>query len=348
MLYYLAILIFIIFWVIIEKKAVNRQSFWMPLLTLSLFSGVRNYSVGTDSPGYTKVFRYPEPIKLDINSFSFKSEPGYDLYQSILLLLTNNYFWLFFFSGLIITFSYLNFIKKYSVNYLFSIFLFITLGQYTLFFNVLRQGIAISIVLIAAHYLIKKRPFKFLIYIILSSLFHVSALVLLPLYYLVYLKINVITKMVLAFFTSLIASNVVIIYLAEDNAKYAGYTQKYEQASGTTTILFYVSLLIILYVISKIYKIKDEIFIRLFAFYAIGIALVFPLYMLGTHPSGPLRLLYYFSWTLIILIPISLKKINNSLIYIITIAICLIYFILSTSSFANLTPYTINPIFRVV
>lgn len=345
MLYYLAILTFVVLWIVLEKLSINRQSFWLPLLTLSLFSGIRNYNVGTDSALYTRPFRYPKPINIETISFSFNGEFGYQLYSKILLLLTNNYFWLFFLSALIIVFSYLSFIKKYSVNYLFSIFLFITLGPYTLFFNVLRQGLAISIVLVAINYLLKRKPILFVIFIILASSFHVSALLLLPLYYLVYLKIDVITKMLLTFTTSSIASTIVIKVFAESNAKYASYTQTYEKASGSLTVSFYVSLLISLYIVSKMYKIKDEVFSKLFTFYAIGIALVLPIFMLGTHPSGPLRILYYFSWTTIILIPIALNRIKNPFVYVITIVICLIYFILTTSSFANLTPFIINPIF---
>jgi hypothetical protein len=38
--------------VIFEKYSLNRRAFWVPVLALSLFAGIRSYRVGTDTGAY--------------------------------------------------------------------------------------------------------------------------------------------------------------------------------------------------------------------------------------------------------------------------------------------------------
>ena len=67
MLPYLLVLSFVIFWIVLEKQALNRKSFWVPLIVLSLFAGIRSFRVGTDSWNYTRDFR----SSLDVYNFQF-------------------------------------------------------------------------------------------------------------------------------------------------------------------------------------------------------------------------------------------------------------------------------------
>ena len=56
MLPYLLVLGFVMFWIVLERKTLKRKAFFMPLIVLSLFAGVRSYLVGTDSGTYTRNF----------------------------------------------------------------------------------------------------------------------------------------------------------------------------------------------------------------------------------------------------------------------------------------------------
>ena len=49
MLPYLLVLSLVIFWIVLEKKSLNRTSFWLPLIILTVFAGLRSYRVGTDN-----------------------------------------------------------------------------------------------------------------------------------------------------------------------------------------------------------------------------------------------------------------------------------------------------------
>lgn len=345
MLPYFLLLSFVLFWILLEQKALNRKSFWMSFVALSLFAGIRSYRVGTDSGNYTRDFR----TSLDIYNFEFREfvEFGYQLLNYTLLRLTNEYFWLFFITALIVVYCYLTIIRKYSVNYWFSVFLFITLGVYTFFFNGLRQGLAMAIFALALPYLLEKRLVPYLIICFLASLFHNTALFMIPFYFLVNLRIKPIYKILATFLGSLFVSRFLINYISASNDRYEGYGTLDQEGGGYLTLGFYTILLFMIYVVSRIYKIRDKQFMQMFTFYAIGVVFIIPVAMLGANPSGPQRLLTYFTWTLILILPIIFKRINNAYVTSISVIIFLIYFTLTTSKFSNLTPYIINPVFEI-
>lgn len=346
MLPYVIVLTFVMLWIAVEKKAINRKSFWVPVILLSIFSGIRSYRVGTDSWAYTKPFR----DNLTIYNYSFDEnvEYGYQLFEYLLLNLTHNYFWVFFISTAFITAIYIKTIRDYSNSYLLAMYFFITLGSYTFGFNVLRQAIAISICILSLPYLLNKKLLKFILVIAIACLFHISAIIFILFYFIVHLRIKIIYKIFITLFSSLALSRLVIYYLAANNPRYGLYTETYTRGNGYLTLSFYVAIIILLYILMKIYKIKDELFTKLFTLYATGVVLVIPIALLGTDPSGPQRIIYFFTWTLILLLPIALRQINNIAISTLAIIISFIYFILTIMNFANLTPFTLNPIFKVL
>ena len=345
MLPYLLVLGFVTFWIVLERKALNRKSFFIPLIALSLFAGIRSYRVGTDSDNYTSDFR----DNLDVQYFEFREgvEIGYQLLEYILLSLNANYFWLFFITATIVVYCYLKIIKKYSVNYWFSIFLFVTLGVYTFFLNGLRQGLAMAIFALALPYLLEKRLLAYLIVCFFASLFHTTALFMIPFYFLVNLRIKPFYKIVATFIGSLLVSRLLIQYLAASNARYEGYAGEDQEGGGYITLGFYIIIMLFTYVVIRIYEVKDKQLMQLFTLYAIGVVFIIPIAMLGANPSGPQRLLNYFTWTLVLILPFIFKKINNAYVTSVAVVLFTIYFILTTSKFSNLTPYIINPIFEI-
>lgn len=345
MLPYILILFFVMFWIWLEKKSLNRKAFWLPLFILVLFASFRNYRVGTDTGTYVRNFIN----QLDYQYFNFRDgvELGYQLIEYSLLRITYNYFWLFFVTSFIVVFCYLYVFRKNSKDYTTSVFIFITLGTYTFFFNGLRQGLAMAIFALAIPYLIKRNFYKYFLICIFASFFHTTALLMVPFYFLVNLNFKLLYKLVATFFGSFILSKYLIAYIASTNERYESYTQTSENSGGLITLGFYVIMLVILYICSYIYKIKDKEFIQMFAFYALGVTFMIPIALLESNPSGPQRLLPYFTWTLALILPFLYKKINNNYIYIASFVLGLIYFYLTTSRFSNLTPYIINPIFEI-
>lgn len=346
MLPYFIVISFILIWMALEKHSIHRKSFWVPLLTLSLFSGLRSHRVGTDSWSYTRDFRN----NLNIYNFNFNPnvELGYQVFEYILLRLTHNYFWLFFLTSLFIVWCHLKVARDYSRNYILSILFYFTLSSYTFFFNGLRQGIAMAFIALSTPYIIRKDTFKFFLLILIASLFHKTALFIIPFYILLHLRIQLKYKLLITFLSSLILSRLVIKILASENQRYEIYTKESENAGGFLILAFYILIGLSLYMLNHLYKVKDEIYHKLLTFYLLGMAFMIPIAMLKTNPSGPQRLIYYFTWALMLLIPTILQKINSRLVYTMSIALALIYFYMTTSRFGSLAPYTLNPIFKVL
>jgi hypothetical protein len=341
---YILILIFVIFWIAFEKYSLNRRAFWIPLLALSLFASMRSYLVGTDTRTYTADFRN----NLDIEYFIFNEdiEYGYQLLSYIILNFTHNYFWLFFISSIIVVGSYLYIFKKISKDYFLSIYIFITFGFYTFYFNGLRQGLAMAITIWAIPYLIERKIFNFSLWIVVASFFHKSALIMFVMYFMINLKVKIEYKLIAIFLGSFFLSSLVIEYLASENERYTAYTNSSENAGGYLVLSIFLLLGAIFYFLNNAKNIFDRSESILLQLYIIGLMFLIPVALLGTNPSGPQRLLFYFVWPVAVLLPTILLRINIKLIYLIFITLSGIYFYLRTSRFSNLTPYQISEFFR--
>ena len=167
---YFLLLLIINIWIFLENKSIGRKAFWVPFILLVGFASIRNYSVGTDSIEYTYNFlNNLDPVYFVFNE---NIEYGYQLLSYIILNFTHNYFWLFFVSSIIVVGSYLYIFKKISKDYLLSVYIFITFGFYTFYFNGLRQGLAMAITIWAIPYLIERKIFNFtLLFVIRCDFF---------------------------------------------------------------------------------------------------------------------------------------------------------------------------------
>ena len=342
---YLLLLGFVVSWIFLEKKSLNRKAFWVPFFSLVLFASIRDYSIGTDTSLYTSDFRN----QINPNYFIFRDEMeyGYQLLSYTILNFTHNYFWLFFVSSVIVIGSYLHIFKKISNDYFLSIYIFITFGFYNFYFNGLRQGLAMAITIWAIPYLIEKKLFNFSLLIIVATLFHKSALIMFFMYFIIHLKLKIEYKIASIFLGSFLLSGLVIEYLASENERYVAYTTASENAGGYLTLSIFLLFGVIFYFLNNAKNTFSKMEYILLQLYLLGLVFLIPVALLGANPSGPQRLLFYFVWPITILLPTILSKINIKLVYFIFIVLSGIYFYLRTSRFSNLTPYQINEIFRI-
>lgn len=343
MIIYIIVLSIVLIWVFFGKLLLNKKVFLLPVLLLSFFAGSRHYTVGTDSFAYAS--GYLSNLNPDDYSFRVEVEYGYQVINYIFLKFTHEYFWFFLFTSFIVVLSYLVFIKKYSTNYFLSVFTFITLGFYTFHFNTLRQGIAISLIVVSTFLYINNKKIRSIIFLLLALSFHYSAIIMILFLFLTKIKkIRLEYKITLVFIASVFLSYDIISILAGVNDKYSNYEVLSEKSGGYLTSTFYSIVAIIVYFLGKNLRRNNVNYILLEQIYLYGIALIIPIALLGSDPSGPLRLLYYSNWTLIFILPLLLKRFNSVFIYVFYIIFMLVYFYLTTSSFGGLVPYSINEI----
>lgn len=346
MLIYFGLLFFVSVWILFEKYSLNRKAYFIPCFLLVVFASIRNYTIGTDTPNYTSFFR--GSISLDNYVFDPRVELGYQFFEYIILTISKQYYSLFIASSLIIVPSILYIIKKYSVNYFISVYIYIAFAFYTVYFNTLRQGIAIAICMLGIYFFINKKLIPYFFVILLASTFHISAWVMLLLYFVVHhINIKLEYKVLMSFFMTFSLGKVVINFMASDNDRYLKYTEQADNAGGYLLVLFYFLIALFIYLNGFKLRESNEFFKVLEQTFIIGLALVIPIVLLGTDPSGPQRILYYFSFYVIFLIPMVLNLYNNKLINLSFLFLAAIYFILVTQRLYEIYPYTLNPIFEI-
>lgn len=92
--------------------------------------------------------------------------------------------------SLFIVFSYMRFIKKYSPAPIQSVLCFLGLLYYTLLFDILKQAVAMAILLFAFDAIVEKKPIRFVLLTGLAAFIHFPALVILPAYWIGRMKVG--------------------------------------------------------------------------------------------------------------------------------------------------------------
>lgn len=202
----------------INKKRFNIFFYAFSACILVFLLGFRNYS-GIDDPQYRYMFEVSKSIG-PINYFMSinKIEPGYLVINYFVGLFTNNYFFVQFISSLIplVIFYYAFYNLKDSCNIAICVFLLSTILLFQILASALvRIFIASSIVFYSFKYIMNKNSLKYIISILIASLFHYSALIMLIFVYLAFPKEK--QKINLVFYC------LIVIVLSFIVFKYAGF-----------------------------------------------------------------------------------------------------------------------------
>lgn len=154
-------------------------------LPIILWAGFRTGAGYVDTNAYIKFYEMA-PVGLNnLISYikeSYSEDPGFTVYTSIIKTVFGNGYTPFLFitasiQGLIIA----SFYRKYSSNFMMSIFLFIASTEYfSWIFNGMRQFLAVTIVLAGFQLYLDKKYIRYLFIILLASSFHMSAIIMLP------------------------------------------------------------------------------------------------------------------------------------------------------------------------
>lgn len=118
-----------------------------------------------------------EQFLSDFNLLRVGDNPLFNLYQTIIYALTDNYHILFLFPALFNSISVVKFFKKYSTNAAFSLLVFYSIGTYVMYIAAMKQSIAVGILLIALPYAIDKKYIRFYLLVFAAMLFHTHAFI---------------------------------------------------------------------------------------------------------------------------------------------------------------------------
>lgn len=296
-----------------------------------LFFGLR-YNVGKDYMSYFnnaefKLWNQPqkgtgeyfEPAFRSLYLIgSFFGLPSYSIF-----LLSGSIIYLFLFAG----------IKNYSNSISLSFFIFFACGLFFFSFNELRQFIAVSIVFYAYRFCIEKKPLCWLLIIFFAMLFHKSAAITLPLYFLSRVPLNKWFINILLILAPILREIDMMVLLSYAIALIPGAYGNYAEVllwfpkSGGSGIIAYLYLLIG-FVMNNCHKRKScfetpkyKIFSNMFVWAAFFVCIFSSNYLV-------LRLLEYLLVTILVIFPQYMKiSRSNLVLYAVSLLVLTIFFV---------------------
>lgn len=170
----------------ITSKTKANQAFlifsFIILGTMSFFRG----DFSTDYNTYKYMFERASNQSLE--TIFQNTEWGFYLLLKILSLITDNFQVAIGIVGIITLLLYYVVIKKFSWDYYISVIIFLVYDNYLISYNLVRNILAVAICLYAIKYIAKNKIVPFCVLIILASTIHKSAIIFLPMYFI--LKID--------------------------------------------------------------------------------------------------------------------------------------------------------------
>lgn len=177
----------VLFFSIGKPTKVKKAAFLILSFTQMLLLCIFRMNIGYDFQMYVEGF-----YRMTMDGFSSLTyldwEIGFVLFTKLFALLTHNHFIYLGFIALFCLLSTAIFFYRHSSMPWLSTILFVNL--YFLYFNMnfLRQAIALAITLYAWDFIKKNKFWPFLAIVILASLFHTTALILIPAYLVIKIK----------------------------------------------------------------------------------------------------------------------------------------------------------------
>ena len=166
------------------------------------------FGIGTDYFNYVNIYDEAE-IGLDFKNQIV--EPGYLFLNVISKLLNGGYTLVAFLSISIVFINIKKASSKFSINPTLSIPIYICMFAISHNFNIVRHGLASSFIILAISYLHSKKRLKFLMFVLIASMFHTIALIAIPLIFIDKIKVNFKT-IILFFFIMFLMSEIIYNY----------------------------------------------------------------------------------------------------------------------------------------
>ena len=220
---------------------------------------------------------------------------------------------------------------KHSNDYFMSAYLFIASTSFVWLMGGTRQFFAVSIILYGIDYVAERQTLKFLILVLIASLFHISALVWIPIYFICTSKpwefkilAFIVCMVVILFFINTFTT---LLDEVLEETNYAGITSNFNRSNGVNGIRVLVTCVpwVLALMCRKQIEAENNTFLNI----CVNLSVVATaIYLLGMFTSGIIvgRLPIYFMLTNYILIPWIINKYFAKLDKILIKLVCIIMY----------------------
>lgn len=328
MLVYILMIIISCFGGFLADKLVTKHSkliaFMIAFVPVFLVSAVR-FDVGRD---YMDTYVYTfNKVLLDANDI--RMDLGFLYLNKIIAFFGANYQWIFVISSFIINFFICKVIFEKSNNKFLSLFIYICGTLFFFSLNGIRQTMALALFYYSLKYIEKQNIKKYFFINIVGALFHASAILFLPLYFILSKKLSVKLKLFLILIMIFILPiSINIIHNLLLTTKYSMYitTGAYNPLDAINVSTIINILLFVVYeYIYQTKKIQDKQFNIYNNIHFLGI--IISLFI--TQISLAMRVFMYFRYIEFLSVPYLLSKMTTSKknYKILMIIICALYFV---------------------
>lgn len=292
----------------------NRNFLILVCVELIFFAGLRNPTIGADTGVYLRALNYYAALpKGEILGaklvYPFDFEVGYFLLTKICALIGMNETQFLLLIAAIIYVPFFRFLYKYSENPMLSFVIWVAFGFFGYTLGIFRQMIALSITLCGFSYIRERRMIRYILVVAFASMFHWSALIIIPLYFFYWVDIKKIFKWVLvAEVIAFVGARIILLFVLRFVPQYAGYINgQYDlQGSGNTMLIILNLVLVVGYYIYCKEKMKTQNSVMRICISALMIATI--LQAMGHAMEIFGRIIPYYSIYMILLIPICINR----------------------------------------
>lgn len=211
-------ILFLLIWAIlirflpINKFEKDKIYLFVSFLQLFILSVCKDFSVGQDTNNY--LYGFNRISELGIKSvIELGWEPGYVILNIIIDRLGLGFRGLIVIISLFTYFSFYIFIKKYSPIKWLSVILFVAFGYYYGTLHILRQTVALSIILYSYDYIICRNTRRFIFCVLMAASFHYTAILFLFTYFFWSNKRLTLTKFTIIYLICYLVGAILINFL---------------------------------------------------------------------------------------------------------------------------------------
>jgi hypothetical protein len=348
------VLLFVVTLAIYWSQKANARTtrtvmYAVAFVSMVLVSGLRSGNVGTDTQGYRNVF---ERTTNFADVWSAGVEPGVSLLSWLAKLMYGDYLVLFILVAVIVTLCFLIGIRRLSVNPVVSVFVLLASGVFYFSFNGMRQGIAIAVLFLAIPFIYYRTFWAFLVCVAVACFFHISAVMFLPVYFIVPRKndfkynafiFGVVVVSVL-FFSELVR------LAGRLNPRYLVYGEIGQLSHGLAYAASVVAIGLFFLYFKRYVRQHRQWYDFLLNLYLLGVVVTVVAVARTTIVSGVMRMNAYFITSQILLWPMVFANLQGSrhrdLVRFAFVVLFLVYHGILLARFSNLVPYSFNPLVR--
>lgn len=309
-----------------RNKKLPSYFFTVPsFIILFIISAFRG-DFTTDYKSYTRLFYlYNQYDFFDVLKVT-DIESGYKLLSRSVGVFTDNEMYLFMVVSFIILICFYSQFKKHSTYMWLSVLMFVIIGSYYSSFNIIRQILAVAIIFAGSKFLYERRFFKYLLVVILASLFHSTALIMIAFYFILNFRFNFRSIFLIfcgSFFVMLFLNNIVSFF---QRNFYTSYVEGAYGMEGASFKIAIIPMALLIFSLFNYKKIDLSNTIQRIWLNAVIFNAFFSI--LGTKVFMINRVSHFFSSYTLLLIPLLFSKIKTKELRVVLIIILVFFLII--------------------